>query len=241
MYRLHGFSQSGNTYKVALLLQALQVRWTAEHVSLADFAAGLTRSEPWREELNEMGEVPILEVDGKRLTQSAAILLFLAGRHGQYGGASDDERQDVLRWLFFDNHKFTSYFATFRFMKSFAPTAPDPAVAQWFKARVDNAVGIVEKHLADRAFIVGDALTIADISMCGYQFFPVEESGYDVIDARYTGAAFSAPQRGWRTRLAALPRRLLYAIDRDLGARVLGGETLMVLARVPARTGNTPQ
>ncbi len=199
MYRLHGFSQSGNTYKVALLLQALQVRWTAEHVSLADFAAGLTRSEPWREELNEMGEVSILEVDGKRLTQSAAILLVLAGRHGQYGGASDDERQDVLRWLFFDNHKFTSYFATFRFMKSFAPTAPDPAVAQWFKGRVDNAFGIVEKHLTGRAFIVGDAPTIADISMCGYQFFPVEESGYDVA-ARYPAIA------AWRDRLkAALP------------------------------------
>ena len=85
MYKLHGFSQSGNTYKVALMLQALQLPWTAHHVPLADFAAGLTRSEPWRQAENEMGEVPILEVDGRRLTQSAAILLFLAerGEHGQ--------------------------------------------------------------------------------------------------------------------------------------------------------------
>jgi glutathione S-transferase len=199
MITLHGFSQSGNTYKVALMLQALQLPWTARHVPLADFAAGLTRSEPWRQAENEMGEVPILEVDGKRLTQSAAILLFLAQRHGRYGGASDDEHQDVLRWLFFDNHKFTSYFATWRFMKSFAPSAPDPAVAQWFQIRVDNAFGIVNKHLSDRPFMVGDAPTIADISMCGYQFFPLEESGYDVA-TRYPAIA------AWRDRLkAALP------------------------------------
>lgn len=199
MITLHGFSQSGNTYKVALMLQALQLPWAARHVPLADFAAGLTRSGPWRQAENEMGEVPILEVDGKRLTQSAAILHFLAERHGQYQGANEDERQDVLRWLFFDNHKFTSYFATYRFMKSFAPTAPDPAVAQWFKSRVDNAFGIVEKHLAGRQFIVGDAPTIADISLAGYQFFPVEESGIDVA-TQYPAIA------GWRDRLkAALP------------------------------------
>lgn len=199
MYKLHGFSQSGNSYKVALLLQALQQPWTAHHVPLADFAAGLTRSEPWRQAENEMGEVPILEVDGQRLTQSAAILLLLAERHGRYGGANANERQEVLRWLFFDNHKFTSYFATWRFMKSFAPTAPDPVLEQWFKGRIANAFGIVDKHLAGRAFMVGDAPTIADISMCGYQFFPVEESGIDVA-TQYPAIA------AWRDRLkAALP------------------------------------
>lgn len=199
MLTLHGFSQSGNTYKVALLLQALQLHWSARHVPLADFAAGLTRSEPWRQAENEMGEVPILEIDGKRLTQSAAILLYLAERHGRYGGANDDERQDVLRWLFFDNHKFTSYFATYRFMKSFAGTPPEPALMQWLRGRVDNAFGIVERHLADRRFIVGDAPTIADISLAGYQFFPVEESGIDVATAYPAIAA-------WRDRLGdALP------------------------------------
>lgn len=196
---LHGFSQSGNSYKVALLLQALQLPWTAKHVSLADFAAGLTRSDAWRQNENEMGEVPILEVDGKRLTQSAAILLYLAQRHGQFGGANDDEHQDVLRWLFFDNHKFTSYFATFRFMKSFAPTAPDPVLSQWFAGRIANAFGIVDKHLAGRDFIVGNAPTIADISLAGYQYFPVEESGIDVA-TQYPAIA------AWRDRLkAALP------------------------------------
>jgi SAM-dependent methyltransferase len=59
----------------------------------------------------------------------------------------------------------------------------------------------------------------------------LEESGYEVIDARYTGAAFNAPGRSLRTRLAGWLRRLVYAVNRDIGARLLGGETLMVLAR----------
>ena len=58
----------------------------------------------------------------------------------------------------------------------------------------------------------------------------LEDCGYRVVEARYTGAAFSAPQRGWSARLAQLPRRLAFAASRDWGARLLGGETLMVLA-----------
>lgn len=59
----------------------------------------------------------------------------------------------------------------------------------------------------------------------------MNECGFDVVDHRFTGAAFSAPQATWRTRLAQVPRRLLAAVNRDFGARLLGGETLMVLAR----------
>lgn len=59
----------------------------------------------------------------------------------------------------------------------------------------------------------------------------LSECGYEVIEARYTGAALNAPQRSLKTRLAGLLRRLVYAVNRDVGARLLGGETLMVLAR----------
>jgi hypothetical protein len=62
----------------------------------------------------------------------------------------------------------------------------------------------------------------------------VVDCGYEVVDWSYTGAAFSAPQRTWRTRLASLPRRLAYALGGDAGVRLVGGETLMVLAR-PAK------
>ena len=59
----------------------------------------------------------------------------------------------------------------------------------------------------------------------------LEESGYDVVDWFYTGAWFSAPQRGWLARLAGVPRLLARAVGQDFGVRLFGGETLMVLAR----------
>jgi glutathione S-transferase len=198
MYRLHGFSQSGNTYKVALLLQALKQPWVAVHLPIAEFVAGIQRSDAWRGEVNAMGEVPVLEADGRKMTQSAAIMLYLSGRHGEFGGRNEDERQEVMRWLFFDNHKFTSYFATLRFMKSFGTTEPQREVMQFLRSRVDNAYGIVEKHLADRRFIVGEAPTIADMSLCGYLYFPSEESGYD-IGRQYPAMA------AWLERLKELP------------------------------------
>jgi glutathione S-transferase len=198
MYKLHCFGQSGNAYKVALLLQALRQPWTPIHLPFADFAGGRVRSDEWREGVNAMGEVPVLEVDGRIMTQSAAIMLWLAGKHGAYAGKSDDARQEVMRWLFFDNHKFTSYFASWRFTRSFAPTPPDPGVEKWLRGRIDNAFGIVEKHLATRDYIVGDAVTIADMSLCGYLYYPADESGYDIAKS------YPAMAR-WLERLKALP------------------------------------
>jgi glutathione S-transferase len=199
MLKLHGFAQSGNTFKVAFLLRALGVPWQPVHLTFADFAAGTTRSAAWREGVNEMGEVPVLEDESGRLTtQSGVILTMLAERHGALGGRDDDERREILRWLFFDNHKFTSYFATWRFMKSFSATAPDPAVAAWLRGRIDNAFGIVDKHLAGRAFVVGDALSIADISLSGYLFYPADESGY-VLGESFPRLA------AWRERIRAAP------------------------------------
>ncbi len=177
MYRLHGFCQSGNTFKVAFLLRALNQEWQPQFV---DFMNGVTRTGVWREATNEMGEVPVLDDAQRRLTQSGVILTYLASKHGAYGGQTDDERLEVLRWLLFDNHKFTSYFASYRFMKAFAPVAPDPAVMAWLRARLDNAFSIVEKHLAARPFLVGADPTIADISLCGYLFYPAAESGYEI-------------------------------------------------------------
>ena len=176
MYSLHGFCQSGNTFKVALTLNCLKQPWTPVFV---DFMNGATLAPRWRESVNEMGEVPVLEVDGRRMTQSGAILTFLAERHGRFGGRDADEKQEVLRWLFFDNHKTTSYLATYRFMKAFAAKPPDPVVMAWLKSRIESAFRIVERHLEGRAFIVGTEPTIADFSICGYLFFPADESGFD--------------------------------------------------------------
>lgn len=64
----------------------------------------------------------------------------------------------------------------------------------------------------------------------------LDECGYEVIEAHYTGAALNAPNRTLKTRLAGILRWLAYAVNRDFGARLMGGETLMVLARPRSKT-----
>ena len=87
-YRLHYFPETGNSYKLALMLtlcgQAFEPVWT-------DFGGGATRTAEWRATVNEMGEIPVLEDSGSRLTQTAPILLRLAERYGRFRGDSDNE------------------------------------------------------------------------------------------------------------------------------------------------------
>ena len=97
LYRLHYFPESGNSYKLALMLTFCGARWEPVWT---DFSGGVTRTTEWRSTINEMGEIPVLEEDGVRLTQTAPILLRLAERAGRFLGANEDERFQILRWLF---------------------------------------------------------------------------------------------------------------------------------------------
>lgn len=67
-----------------------------------DFGGGVTRTPEWRTTVNEMGEIPVLEVDGERRTQTAPILLQLAEQYGKFGGETPAETFELLRWLFWD-------------------------------------------------------------------------------------------------------------------------------------------
>src|SRR5436190_1005496 len=80
-YRLHCMKESGNAYKVALMLALSGCDWQPVWV---DYFNGATRGDAFRTELNEMGEVPVLEHRGKRLTQSGVILDYLAETTGQF-------------------------------------------------------------------------------------------------------------------------------------------------------------
>ena len=172
-YVLHCFAQSGNAYKVALMLELAGADWTPRFV---DYFGGETRTPAYRA-LNVMGEVPLLEHAGRRLSQSGVILDYLACTLGQCGAADDDERREILRWILFDNHKLTSYTATYRFMRTFAKD-PAPAVLAEFRKRAETAWRILDAHLDGRRYVVGERLTIADLSLCGYLFWP-EEIGVD--------------------------------------------------------------
>jgi glutathione S-transferase len=194
-YKLHCFCQSGNSYKVALYLQCAGLDWEPVFV---DFFNGQTRDPKWRETVNEMGEAPVLEDGATKLAQSGVILTYLSDRTGKFKPAGEAARLEALRWMLFDNHKFTGYFATYRFLRSFLKQAPDPAVMALLKSRFDGALTIVEKHLATSQFMVGDTPTIADFSLAGYMFYPPEESGYDWPKSSPNVAA-------WIERLRALP------------------------------------
>jgi glutathione S-transferase len=192
-YLLYGFAQSGNSYKAALMLNLCGADWTARFV---DFFNGETRTPAFRA-INVMGEVPVLEHGGKRLTQSGVILDYLAERLGRFGPNDADERREILRWLLFDNHKLTSYTATLRYLMSLAKTGETP-VTEFLRARMLTALGILDQHLAGRAFALGERPTIADISLVAYLYYPADEFGFDIAAAH--------PSIGkWLDRVKALP------------------------------------
>src|SRR5436190_9410035 len=158
-YRLHYFPESGNSYKLALMLtlcgQRFEGVWT-------DFGGGVTRTAEWSAAVNVMGEIPVLEVDGVRLTQTAPILLQLAEQYRRFAPESDAERFEVLRWLFWDNHKLTSYMATYRFLRTFT-SSPDQHVLAFLRRRLDDFLGILQQHFTDRPFVAGARPTVADL------------------------------------------------------------------------------
>lgn len=205
MIKLHAFCQSGNCYKVALTLDLLGQPWEPVFV---DFLGGETRSPAYREGVNALGEAPVLDDEGLRLSQSGVILTHLARKHGRFGGADEAQQREVLRWLLFDNHKFTSYYATYRWLVAFQETPADPAVLAFLRGRFEACFGIVDKHLQQSPFVVGKDPTIADFSLAGYQFFPVEETGYDVR-ARHPAIARWLDRiqalEGWRAPYDCLP------------------------------------
>lgn len=193
-YQLYCFAQSGNAYKVALMLALIGARWEPVFV---DFFKGETRTPEYRTRVNEMGEVPVLVGGGRTLTQSGAILSHLTEKSGRFGGANEDERLEILRWILFDNHKVTSYLATYRYFTAFAKPL-DQAVMEFLRGRIKGGLGILAKHLETRPFVIGNAPTIADFSLCGYLFYPAEQFGFDI--------AAEHPALGpWLARIQALP------------------------------------
>lgn len=191
-YTLHCFAQSGNAYKVALMLELSGADWTPQWV---DFFNGATRTPEFRADVNEMGEIPVLDHAGRKLSQSGVILDYLVERLGTFGWTNDDDRREILRWVLFDNHKLTSYIATLRFLR-FIMKSGETEVTKWLEGRARAALAVLDAHLDGRSFVVGETPTIADLSLCGYLFWP-DEIGIELN--RYSHIV------RWLDRLKALP------------------------------------
>jgi glutathione S-transferase len=193
-YRLHCFAQSGNSYKAALMLELAGADWEPEFV---DFFHGGSRTPDFRA-INEMGEAPVLEHGGRVLSQSGVILDYLAEALGRFGPEGADQRREILRWVLWDNHKFTSYNATWRFLINFVPEESRSAdVIAFLEGRGRAALALLDQHLARRDWIVGEAMTVADFSCAGYMFyedeFPIDWA------AEYPNLT------AWRERIRAMP------------------------------------
>ncbi|WP_197916239.1 glutathione S-transferase family protein [Thiosulfatihalobacter marinus] len=177
--KLYCFGESGHSYKAALALELSGLDWTPVKV---DFFAGQTRSPEYRETVNEMGEAPVL-VDGNiTLTQSAIIQGYVSEKSGRFGGKDKAEAREILRWQLWDNHKLSSMAGMTRFLMNFLPEDKQPQEVIAFNlGRLKGAYAILDKHLQGRDWIVGDGMTNADLTCCGYLFYD-EPFGFNRAD-----------------------------------------------------------
>ena len=173
--KLYCFGESGNAYKAALAMELAGYDWQPRYV---DFFNGEARSPEYRA-LNEMGEAPVFVEGDLTLTQSSVIQLHIADRTGKFLA---QDRNEMLRWMFWDAQKGTGQQGSLRFLMNFLPEDKRPIEAiKWLKGRVLTALGTLEAHLAGRDWIVGDAPSIADFACCGYLYYP-EPFGFERND-----------------------------------------------------------
>jgi glutathione S-transferase len=190
---LYCFGESGNSYKAALTLTLAGLEWRPIYV---DFFNGETRTPAFRA-INEMGEAPVMIEGGVTYTQSGVMQFRAAELSGRFGGETEAERREVLRWVLWDNHKLSSQAGAARFQMNFLPEDKRPKeVIAFLQARLKSVYKVLDTHLADRDWIAADRLTTADLSCIGYLYFP-GEFGLDM-------AEFPNVDR-WRGAIAALP------------------------------------
>ena len=194
--RLYDFLESGNGYKVRLVLHRLGVPFTRVEL---DIVAGATRTPEFLAK-NPNGRIPTLELpDGTCLAESNAILFYLADGSPLL---PDDrlERAQVLQWMFFEQYSHEPNIATSRFWLHHLELTPQRRAALAEKKRAgDAALGVMETHLAARAWFVGERCTIADIALYAYTHV-AGEGEFDL--AGYPGV------RAWLARVAGQPRYL---------------------------------
>ena len=201
--KLYCFGESGNSYKAALALELSGLEWEPVFV---DFFNGETRSEEFRK-LNPMGEVPVM-VDGDiTLSQSGVIQDYVSSKSGKLGGRSAAARREILRWQFWDNHKLSSPAGMTRFLMNFLPEDKRPQeVIAFMQGRLKSAYKVLDDALAGRSFLIGDSVTIADLSCCGYLYYP-EPFGFDRKDWPNIDAWLDriADQPGWKHPYDLMP------------------------------------
>ena len=203
--KLYCFGESGNSYKAALTLELAKVDWEPVFV---DFFKGEARTPEYRETVNEMGEAPVLVDGDMRISQSGAIQQYIIDKTGSPLAGRPEDKYEVMRWCFWDNHKMSSQAGVIRFLLNFLPEDKRPLSAIAFlQGRLDAALDVLDKRLAGRDFLVGDFLTLADISCSAYLFYP-EPFGFARGDWAHIDAWLERLENypGWKHPYDLMPR-----------------------------------
>lgn len=196
VYRVYGDIQSGNCYKIKLLMNYLGIKH--EWIEL-DILQGETKTEKFLIK-NPNGKIPVLELtSGKCLTESNAILNYLA-QDSSYLPNDPWARANVLQWQFFEQYSHEPYIAVARFIAKYLGL-PE-ARKQEFEAKQvggNKALAVMEQHLKKNKFMVNDTLTIADISLYAYTHV-AHEGGFQL-------ATYPAIE-SWLSRISNHPQHL---------------------------------
>jgi glutathione S-transferase len=193
---LYGNLESGNVYKVRLLLAQLEIPHRRIDVSQA---RGEPKSARFRT-INPIGKVPALRLDdGRILSESGAILFYLAQGTAFWPDDSWEQAQ-ILRWMFFEQYSHEPYIAVNRYLLRYSPD-PEGASARIAANAVkgNQALEIMERHLRDHDWFGCDRYSLADIALYAYTHV-AHEGGFDV-------AGYPAVM-GWLTRARARPRHI---------------------------------
>jgi glutathione S-transferase len=194
MYTLYSMQRSGNSYKVRLALARLGIPFRLVEI---DILKGASRTPDFLAK-NPNGQVPLLEVaPGRYLAESNAILWYVAG--GTPLAPEDRiDRAEALQWMFFEQHSLEPNIGAAFFWLSLIKGGRElqrHALEDWMEEGY-RALGVMEKHVKDRSFFVGDHYTIADIALYAYTHV-AHHCDFDLT-------AFPAI-RAWLDRMAAQP------------------------------------
>src|SRR5476649_2637142 len=196
MYTVYGDYNSGNCYKVKLMLSLLGIEYQWLPV---DILSGETQNAGFLAK-NPNGKVPVLELeDGTCLWESNAILNFLAdGSH--YLPSEPRLRTQVLQWQFFEQYSHEPYIAVARFIQ-FYLGLPEDRLEEYKKLHKGGykALKVMERQLQLTPYLVGDQFSIADVALYAYTHV-ADEGGFDL--SAYPGV------QAWLKRVASHPRHV---------------------------------
>ena len=190
-YVVYGMASSGNCHKVKMALEHLRLPYQWREI---DTLKGETKT-PSFLAMNPNGQVPVLGVDEKTFLPESNAILWYLGEGTSLVPADPFQRARVLQWMFFEQYSHETAIAVARYIRVFLKNHDDPRLPALEK-RGYAALGVMDRHLSERAFFVGDALSIADLALFAYTH-KADDGGFELEP--YPAV------RSWLARVSAAP------------------------------------